>query len=254
MGGSHTNLNPEAPEFVYHGGKPSSMGIPGEDVSTKDAEQGDNDQSFDEPRASLQGGKLTGEPNDVWTHAGDSSSTESENGISGIVEDNRDETQNNLIAMAGSKSAAALYFNGPRESWLAFQLPDAGFLPEQSHFTHGGIAVCFRISDRNVASKLSVEVFVTKANSNAKRALHPGNVVHSACLDFTLHISESNQPRCIQSFAFSTHFPIRKGGKVDEITKVEYEDPCYVDIEFTTTGGVSHGLLDPCVTEFDDQG
>lgn len=169
------------------------------------------------------------------------------------MENNRDETQNNLIALASGNSQDALYFKGPRERWIRFQLPDGGFLPEKPHFTHGDTAVCFRISDRNIASKLCFGVFVTKANSKAKHELHPDNIVHSARLDFTLHIYGQRRPRCIQDFTFGTHFPIKQRGKADKTTEVEYEDPCYIDIEFKTTGGVSHGLLDPCVARFDDK-
>lgn len=100
-----------------------------------------------------------------------------------IKKNNQDISQNILIAMARGSSAEALYFKGPRERWIRFCLPDGGFLPEKSTFSHGDTAVCFRIIDRDIASKLSFEIFATEEISKVKHELHPENVVHS----FTLH-------------------------------------------------------------------
>ncbi|KAL4889313.1 AAA domain-containing protein [Aspergillus ambiguus] len=133
MAGSDATINPEAPEFVCHGGKSGCMEVPEENVSVEDAEQGDNGQSFDGSRASSEDCKPTvneDKLDDFWTHVGDSS---------------------------------------------------------------------------------------------------------------------------FPNFVFKTHFPIKQSEGDDETTNVEYEDPCYIDIEFTTTGGVSHGLLAPCVGGFDEQ-
>lgn len=39
MAGSRTKLSPEAPEFVYHSGKPGPMEVLEEELSAQDAEQ-----------------------------------------------------------------------------------------------------------------------------------------------------------------------------------------------------------------------
>ncbi|GFN11997.1 AAA domain-containing protein [Aspergillus tubingensis] len=161
-----------------------------------------------------------------------------ENGDLRIKENNQDESQNILIAMARGSSAEALYFKGPRERWIRFCLPDGGFLPEKSTFSHGDTAVCFRIIDRDIASKLSFEIFATEEISKKKHELHPENVVHSARLEFSLHI-DGKQPRCVQDFAFKKHFTVKA---TEGQSGVEYEHPCYIDVEFTTIGGVSYGV------------
>lgn len=110
-----------------------------------------------------------------------------------------------------------------------------------------------RISDRPVASKIAFQVFVTKADSRSKHELHPDNVAHSARLEFTLHASTNNRSRCVQNFTFTKHFPTKQRDSSQEDEEMEYVDPCYIDIEFETSGGVSHGLLDTSVANFDEQ-
>jgi hypothetical protein len=173
-----------------------------------------------------------------------------------VKKDNTDQTQDNLIALARAKSADWLYFHGPRERWIRFQMPDepssssssseAKSLPAKSTIKHGDTAVCLRISDRPVTGKLAFQAFVTRPNDVVKKELHPVNVAHSARLEFDLHpFVDRGIQRCVQNFSYTEHLPTKpkEGDEADNGNKVEFIDPCYIDIEFETTGGISQGLL-----------
>ncbi|KAB8233499.1 uncharacterized protein BDW43DRAFT_311212 [Aspergillus alliaceus] len=80
-----------------------------------------------------------------------------------------------------------------------------------------------------------------------KKELHPENVAHSARLEFDLHpFVDRRVQRCVQNFFYTEHLPtkVKEGDETDSGNEVEYIAPCYIDIEFETTGGVSRGLLD----------
>lgn len=117
------------------------------------------------------------------------------------MENNQDESQNTLIGMAQGNSPEAQYSKGPRERWIRFRIPDDKFLPEKSNFHHGDTAVCFKVIDRDIASKLPFGIVVTKEVSKAKHELHPENVVHSARLEFSLH-SRTSTTRSLQQNNF----------------------------------------------------
>ena len=174
-----------------------------------------------------------------------------------VREDNKDLTQDNMIALASTRTPDWHHFHGPRERWIRFKMPsessssssntEPNFLPVKSIFTHGDTAVCFRISDRPVAGKLAFQAFVTRSKSPMKKELHPENVAHSARLEFNLHpFVDRRIQRCVQNFYYTEHLPTKPtdGNEVDKASKVEYIAPCYIDIEFDTTGGISQGLLD----------
>ena len=86
---------------------------------------------------------------------------------------------------------------------------------------------------------------MTKEISKIKHNLHPGNVVHSARLEFSLHIKEK-KPRSIQNLTLKKHFTA-KAAKEKE-SEVEYKNPCYINIKFTTTGGISYDLYHPLIS------
>ncbi|KAE8423790.1 AAA domain-containing protein [Aspergillus pseudocaelatus] len=174
-----------------------------------------------------------------------------------VKEDNKDLTQDNMIALASTRSPDWHHFHGPRERWIRFKVPsessssssftEPNFLPAKSTFTHGDTAVCFRISDRPIAGKLAFQAFVTRSKSPMKKELHPENVAHSARLEFNLHpFVDRRIQRCVQNFSYTEHLPTKpkEGDEADKGSKVEYIAPCYIDIEFDTTGGISQGLSD----------
>ncbi|OJI80647.1 hypothetical protein ASPTUDRAFT_33528 [Aspergillus tubingensis CBS 134.48] len=81
-----------------------------------------------------------------------------------------------------------------------------------------------------------------------KHELHPENVVHSARLEFSLHI-DGKQPRCVQDFAFKKHSTVKA---TEGQSGVECEHPCYIDVEFTTIGGVSYGIYHENVSRLNE--
>ncbi|KAK1139333.1 hypothetical protein N8T08_001104 [Aspergillus melleus] len=260
MAGSTMRLNPEAPLFVYRDldeqKGSSQQKSPTDSEVLQDERSGDEVEARSEANPHLANANATEDQDpveDFWTADASGALVDTKDAPENR-EDNNDQTQDNMIALARTKSPEWNHFHGPRERWIRFEMSDEPssssepkFLPAKSKFTHGDTAVCLRISDRPVAGKLAFQAFVTRAKSPVKKELHPENVAHSARLEFDLHpFVDRRFQRCVQNFCYTEHLPTKanEGDETDSGNEVEYIAPCYIDIEFETTGGVSQGLLD----------
>ncbi|GAB1215165.1 hypothetical protein ATERTT37_004351 [Aspergillus terreus] len=169
----------------------------------------------------------------------------SEDDVPGLlVENNRDPTQNILVELSASKTPDWNFFQGPMERYTRFEVSEGVFLPPTSSPVAGDVFVKVSIRFRPVAGRLIFEVCIPNPNFQADKSLvHPDNILHRARLEFDLHPPQDvNLPPCVDQMEIVEHFPL--AGNADE-TGVQHEDPCFVDITFIASRGISRGLLVP---------
>ncbi|RDW84003.1 uncharacterized protein DSM5745_04329 [Aspergillus mulundensis] len=145
--------------------------------------------------------------------------------------------------------ADILYTRGPTPQWIQFLVPtgdgEAQWMPSTALLHDKKAGVQFTIVDRPVAAKLR---FLTDVDQNkvsqGKADKDKVGKDSCTCLDFNLHASNDPQETwCVLGLWITEQYEKNNGGL------------CAIDVEFHTTGGISHRLYrDPGFDENPESG
>ncbi|KAL1884923.1 hypothetical protein Plec18167_001579 [Paecilomyces lecythidis] len=134
-----------------------------------------------------------------------------------------------LQELAPTSSVEYWKFKGPQKEYIQFILPNEIVLPHTAGSKYKGASVQMGIFGAPVAAKIIFDVIVRNAENPSKFTSRPTDIVHTAKLEFDLHSKAE-----VSNLTYERVFP--------NGTDNEYGDLCYLDIKFSTRGGVSNSL------------
>ncbi|KAL1846947.1 hypothetical protein Plec18170_008915 [Paecilomyces lecythidis] len=133
-----------------------------------------------------------------------------------------------LQELAPTSSVEYWKFKGPQKEYIQFILPNE-MVPHTPGSKYKGASVQMGLFGAPVAAKIIFDVVVRNAENPSKFTSHPTDIVHTAKLEFDLHSKAE-----VSNLTYQQVSPTGTGN--------EYGDLCYLDIKFSTRGGVSNYL------------